>query len=59
MLFVFCMFVLILNLLVNSYGHAGALPPFYGTFTQNKDVMTSKKCFKYNLPSKPSRLIMY
>ena len=24
------------------------LPPFYGIFIQNEDVMTSNKCLKYN-----------
>ena len=32
---------------VNSQGHVGTLPPSYGTFTQNEDVMTSNKCLKY------------
>ena len=30
-----CLIDLKLNVPVNSYGHDGALPPFYGTFTQN------------------------
>ena len=41
------------NAPVNSYGHVWTLPPFYGTSTKNYDVMTSKKCFKYNNPSMP------
>ena len=41
------------NVLYNSM----RLRPFYGTCTQNKDVMTSKMCFKYNQPTKPIRLI--
>ena len=36
----FELFELMLNVLVNRYGHVGMLPPIYGTFTQNKDVMT-------------------
>ena len=52
-----CLFELICKVLVNSYGHVGTLPPFYRTFTPNKDVVTSKKCFKFNQPSKPLRLI--
>ena len=28
---------------VNSSGHVGTLPALYGTFTQNKDVITSNK----------------
>ena len=31
-----------LNVPVNSKGHVGRLPPFYGTFTQNEDVMKNK-----------------
>ena len=30
------LFVLLLNISVNSYGHVGMLPPFYGTFTKKK-----------------------
>ena len=30
-----CLFELMLNIPVNSYGHAEMLSPFYGTFTQN------------------------
>ena len=52
-----CLFELMLNVPVNSYGHVGTLPPFYGTFTQNQDVITSKKYLKYNHPSQPKRLI--
>ena len=51
------LFELMLNHPVNSYGHVGTLPPFNGTFTQNEDVMTSNKCFKYDYPTKPTRLI--
>ena len=45
----FCLnlFELVLYVPVNSQGHVGTLPPHYGTFTQNEDVMTSKKCLKY------------
>ena len=52
-----CLFELVLYVLVNIQGHVGTLPPFYGTFTQNEDVMTSYKCLKYNHPTKPKRLI--
>ena len=32
----FSLFVeLMLSVPVNSYGHVGTLPPFYGTYTQN------------------------
>ena len=31
----YCLFEFMLNVSVNSYGHVGTLPPFYGTFTQN------------------------
>ena len=34
-------------------GHVGMLPPFYRTFTQNEDVITSNKCLKYNYPTNP------
>ena len=43
-----CLFELMFNVPVNSYGHVGTLPLFYGTFSQNEDVMTSNKYFKYN-----------
>ena len=45
----FCLnlFELMLYVPVNSQGHVGTLPPHYGTFTQNEDVMTSNKCLKY------------
>ena len=50
----FCLFELMLYVPVNSQGHVGTLPPLYGTFTQNEDVMTSNKCLKYNNhPTKP------
>ena len=29
------------------------------TFTQNKDVMTSNKCLKYNHSTKPQNAYMY
>ena len=48
---------LMLNIPVNSYGHVGTLSPFYGTFIQNKDIMASTKCFKYNPTTKPTGLI--
>ena len=44
------------NVPVNSYCHVGALTPFYGTFTQNVDLMTSKN-FKYNHAIKSIKLI--
>ena len=31
------LFEMMLNVQVNSYGHAGTLPPFYATVTQNED----------------------
>ena len=34
---------------VNSYGHVGTLPPLYETFSQNSDVMTSKKVLQIEL----------
>ena len=40
-------FELMLNSLVNSYCHIETLTPFYGTFAQRSDAMTSKQCFKY------------
>ena len=52
-----CLFELMLYATENSYGHVGTLSPFYGTFTQNKDAITSKLCFKYNHPSEPERPI--
>ena len=51
------LFELMLYVPVNSSGHVGTLPPLYGTFTQNEDVMTFNKCLKYNHPTKPQRLI--
>ena len=30
-----CVFELMVNVPVNSNGHVGTLPPFYGTFTQH------------------------
>ena len=51
------LFDFMLNVPIKSKGHVGTLPPFYGTFTQREDVMTSNKCFKYNHPTKPQRLI--
>ena len=51
------LFELMLSVQVKSYDHVGTLPPFYGTYTQNYDVITSKNCFKYNHPTKPLRLI--
>ena len=47
-----CLFELKLYAPVNSYCYVGTLPPFYRTFTQNLDIMTSKKFFKYNQPSR-------
>ena len=51
------LFDLVLCVSVSSNGHVGRLPPFYGTFTPNQDVMTFKNCFKNNDPTKPKRLI--
>ena len=45
----FCWLDMMLYVPVNSYGHVGMLHPFYGTSIQNKDVMTSKKCFKNSI----------
>ena len=55
------LYELMLCVPVNSYGHVGTLPPFYGTFTPNQDVMTSKKCFEYitQVTFKPLRLFFY
>ena len=55
----FVLFELTLYVPVNSSGHVWTLPPLYGTFTQNEDVMTSNTCLKYNHPTKPQRLIIY
>ena len=52
-----CLFELMLYVPVRSLGHIGTLPPFYGTFTQNEDVVTSNKRLKYNHQSKPQRLV--
>ena len=56
---IICLFQLKLNIPGGSNGHVGTLSPFYGTFTQHKDVTTLKMCFinYYNHPSKPIRLI--
>ena len=35
------------------------LPPFYRTFTQNEDVITSNKCLKYNYPTKTQKAYTY
>ena len=42
-------------------GHVGMLPPFYRTFTQNEDVITSNKCLKYNsyYPTKTQKAYTY
>ena len=53
----FCLFELMLYIPVNRKGHVGRLPLFYGTFTQNEDVMTSYKCLKYNHPTKPTYVL--
>ena len=42
---------------VNSHGNVETLPAFVFTFTLNQNVTTPKKCFKYNHPTKPLRLI--
>ena len=42
-----CLLEWILSVPGNSYGHVGTLPPLNWTFTQNEDVKTSTKCFKY------------
>ena len=52
-----CLFELMLYVPVNSKGHVRMLPPLYGTLTQNEDVMTSNKYFKYNHPRKPKGLV--
>ena len=43
-----CCFELMFNVPVNSYGHVGTLPPFYGTFISPK--MRTTQYFKYNYP---------
>ena len=53
------LFELMLYIPVNSHGHVGILSPFYGTFNQNEDVMTSNKCLKYNHPIKPQKAYKY
>ena len=53
------LFELMLTVPVNSHGHDGTLPPFYETFTQNEDVMTSKNCFKYISPNYTNNVYMY
>ena len=50
-----CLFELKLYVPVNSNGHVGTLPPFYGTFTQHED--TQNGLHKYNQPTEPIRLI--
>ena len=35
-----CLFELMLNVPDNSKVHVGTLPPFYGAFTQNEDIMS-------------------
>ena len=40
---------------MNDYDHVETLPSFYWTCSQKYDFMTSKKCFKYNHPTKPIR----
>ena len=55
----FCLFELMFYIPVNSQGHVGRLPPFYGTCTQNEDVMTSNKCLKYNHPTKAHKAYTY
>ena len=42
---------LVLSHPVNSNGHVGTLPTFYGSSTQVKDVMTSKMSLKNNHPN--------
>ena len=55
--FVFISLVCLFKL--HAYNGHVTLPPFYGTFTQNLNAMTSKMCFKYtcNHQSKPLRFI--
>ena len=62
----FLEFKLMLYTPVNSYGNVGRLLPFYGTLTQNKDVMTLKICsinittqLSQNHPTKPNKAYMY
>ena len=54
----FVLFELVLYVPVNSQGHVGTLPPLYGTLTQNEDVMTSNKCFKYKPSNNAGRAYM-
>ena len=51
------LFVGLIVCLVNSECHVETLPPLYGTFTQNKDVMTSKNVFKQNHITQPQIII--
>ena len=46
-----CLFELMLYVPVNSNGHAGTLPPFYGTLPGCHD--TQNVLHKYNHPTKP------
>ena len=50
------LFDLLLYIPVNSYGHVGTMPPFYGTSSQLWDVMTYEMCFKI-YPIKQLKLI--
>ena len=49
------LFELMFKVPVNSLGHVGTLPLFYGTFTQHDD----DKCLKYNHPTKPQKAYTY
>ena len=40
-------FVFLSFISIHAYNGHVTLPPFYGTFTQNVNAMTSKKCFRY------------
>ena len=56
---VVCLFELMLCVPVNSQGHVGTLPPFFGTLTQSENVITSNKCLKYNHPTEPQKANTY
>ena len=50
-----CLFDLLFYVPVNSCGHVGTFPPFYGTFTQHWGCyVTIKMCIEFNHPSEVS-----
>ena len=49
---------MILYVPVNSYGHIGTLPPFYGYGTSVHPETASNLTPGFNHPSKPLRLIL-